>query len=66
MDVPLVSSFVLSRKEGKGAYVHPMVEGDRYRFTVKLGSPPPEAGEGTKLGPWSKFPLSHLRCADQW
>ena len=48
VDVPLASSFVLSSKDGKGAYVHPIVAGERYRFTVRLGSPTPEAEKGTK------------------
>ena len=46
--VPLVSSFILSNKENNQAYVQPVVEGDHYRFTVKLGPPPPEAENGTK------------------
>jgi len=48
VDVPLASSFILSSKERKEAYVHPVVEGDRYHFTLKLGTPPPEAENGTK------------------
>lgn len=35
-EVPLASTFVLSSKEGKDAYVEPVVEGAQYRFTVKL------------------------------
>ena len=31
-----------SSKEGKEAYVQPVIEGERYRFTVKVGKPPPE------------------------
>ncbi len=49
VDIPLASSFVLSSKEGKQAYVHPIVEGDKYRFTVKVGTPPKESLDGTKL-----------------
>ena len=48
VDVPLVSSFIISSKEGKEAYVEPIVNGEHYRFTVKLGSPPAQAEEGTK------------------
>jgi putative DNA methylase len=48
VDVPLVSSFIISSKEGKEAYVEPVVDGEHYRFTVKLGSPPSQAEEGTK------------------
>jgi putative DNA methylase len=49
-DVPLVSSFILSSKAGKESYVQPVVEGDSYRFTVKVGAPPEEAKEGTAAG----------------
>lgn len=38
VNVPLASTFVLSSKEGKEAYVEPVVKGDRYQFTVKLGN----------------------------
>lgn len=55
VDVPLVSSFVLSSKKGKEAYIEPIVEGDSYRFEVKVGTPPPGADNGTKLGRGAKF-----------
>ena len=48
VDVPLVSSFTLSRKEGKQAYVQPVVADGGYHFILKLGTPPPEAETGTK------------------
>jgi putative DNA methylase len=48
VDVPLASTFVLSSKAGKEAYVQPVVEGDQYRFTVRVGTPPEEAKDGTK------------------
>jgi putative DNA methylase len=48
VDVPLASSFVVSSKERKEAYVQPVVEADRYHFILKLGTPPPEAENGTK------------------
>ena len=48
LDVPLASTFILYSKEGKEAYVEPVVEGKRYRFTVKLGTPPAHAEDGTK------------------
>jgi putative DNA methylase len=38
-EVPLVSSFMLSAKLGKEVYIQPVVEGDTYRFTVKVGKP---------------------------
>ena len=48
MDVPLASNFILGCKEGKEAFVQPIVRGDRYRFNVRMGLPPPEAACGTK------------------
>ena len=30
VDVPLVSTFILSNKEGKEAYVQPVIDGDSY------------------------------------
>ncbi|MGK9451870.1 DUF1156 domain-containing protein [Acidithiobacillus caldus] len=55
VDVPLASTFVLSSKPGKEAYVQPVVEGDRYRFTVKVGTPPEEAKAGTTAGKRAAF-----------
>ncbi|MCL4551939.1 MAG: DUF1156 domain-containing protein [Candidatus Marsarchaeota archaeon] len=48
VDVPLISSFILSSKEGKEAYIQTVVENDQYRFTVKVGRPPSDAQNGTK------------------
>ena len=48
VDVPLISSFIVSSKPGKEAYVHPVVHEDHYRFTVKVGAIPVEAQRGTK------------------
>jgi len=39
VDVPLVSTFMLSTKAGKDAYVEPVIENGGYRFTVKVGKP---------------------------
>lgn len=47
-EVPLASTFILSSKTGKEAYVEPVIEGDRYRFTVKAGTPAECVREGTK------------------
>ncbi len=55
VDVPLVSSFVLSSKKGKEAYVEPIVDGNGYRFEVRVGKPPAAADMGTKLGRGAKF-----------
>ncbi len=51
VDVPLVSSFMLSTKRGKEAYVEPVIEGRGYRFSVKVGLPADRvaAKAGTKL-----------------
>ena len=48
IEVPLVSTFILSSKESKEAYVEPVIEGDSYRFTVKVGTPSIDAENGTK------------------
>lgn len=47
VDVPLVRSFVLSSKKGKEAWVEPVIEGDNYRFEVRMGQQPGGAIEGT-------------------
>jgi putative DNA methylase len=49
-DVPLASSFVFSSKVGKESYVEPVIDGDSYRFTVKVGTPPESAQSGTSAG----------------
>lgn len=46
--VPLVSTFILSSKEGREVYVEPVVNGDEYRFIVKTGIAPAGAENGTK------------------
>ncbi len=55
VDVPLVSSFVLSSKKGKEAWVKPVVEGDKWHFEVCVGTPPKGAENGTKLGRGANF-----------
>ena len=54
VDVPLASTFVLSTK-GKEAYVKPVIENGGYRFTVKAGTPPETAKNGTKLARGANF-----------
>jgi len=49
VEVPLASTFILSKKKGKEAYVEPLIEDGGYRFTVKAGTPPEWAQKGTKL-----------------
>ena len=48
VDVPLASTFMLSTKKGREAYVEPVIEGRGYRFTVKTGTP--VDATATKLG----------------
>lgn len=55
VDVPLASTFILSSKAGKDVYVHPVIEGDGYRFEVRTGMPPGSAKEGTKLSRGANF-----------
>jgi len=55
VDVPLSTSFVLSSKDGKEAYVQPVIQGDRYRFAVRVGLPPESASAGTKAGRGASF-----------
>ena len=56
--VPLASTFMLSTKKGKEAYVEPVVEGRGYRFAVKVGAPP--NAEAAKAG--TKLARGSFRC----
>jgi putative DNA methylase len=51
IDVPLASTFMLSTKVGKEAYIEPVIENGGYRFKVKIGKPKDVevAKNGTKL-----------------
>jgi putative DNA methylase len=71
-DVPLASTFVLSSKEGKGAYVVPLIKDDHYQFAVKVGTPPEEAFAGTAAGKrggfyclLSRSPMDYKYIRDQ-
>ena len=57
VDVPLASTFMLSTKKGKEAYVEPVIEDGGYRFTVKTGEPKNAAAakRGTKLSRGANF-----------
>jgi putative DNA methylase len=57
VDVPLASTFMLSTKAGKEAYVEPVIENGGYRFTVKIGKPKDfdAAKSGTKLARGANF-----------
>lgn len=57
VDVPLASTFMLSTKPGKEAYVEPVIENGSYRFTVRVGKPrdAETAKMGTKLSRGANF-----------
>jgi putative DNA methylase len=55
VDIPLLSTFVLSSKLSNEAYVEPAIDGDKYRFIVKTGKPSEEAVNGTKLSRGANF-----------
>src|SRR5690348_15401658 len=57
VDVPLASTFMLSTKPGKEAYVEPVIEKGGYHFTVKVGKPKDAdtAKNGTKLSRGANF-----------
>ena len=60
VEVPLTSTFVLSARKGKEAWVEPVVEGRAYRFEVRVG-PPPDV-EATKGGTQTAGGASPFRC----
>jgi putative DNA methylase len=57
VDVPLASTFMLSTKPGKEAWVEPMIDNGGYGFAVKVGKPQDrEATQaGTKLARGANF-----------
>ena len=55
VEVPLASTFILSKKGGKEAYVEPVIEEGGYHFTVKAGTPPEAASKGTTAGKRKAF-----------
>ncbi len=57
VDVPLASTFMLSTKAGKEAYVEPVVAPDGFRFEVRSGKPKDgsRAKNGTKLSRGANF-----------
>ena len=59
VEVPLASTFMLSTKNGKEAYVEPVIEGRGYRFSVKVG---PAADAQTKRGTKSGSSGSSFLC----
>lgn len=55
VDVPLVSSFVISKKKGHEAYVEPVINGKSYEFKVRMGKVPEGFDKGTKLARGANF-----------
>jgi len=57
VDVPLTSTFMLSTKKGKEAYIEPLINNGAYRFTVKVDKPLDleAAKKGTKLSRGANF-----------
>jgi putative DNA methylase len=49
VDVPLVSSYVISGKKNKEAYIEPIVDGDKYTFKVRQGKLPSDYKKGLKI-----------------
>ncbi len=58
VDVPLASSFLLSSKVGKEVYVEPLINGNQYRFSVRMGRP--SDLEATKNG--TRIVRGSFRC----
>jgi putative DNA methylase len=58
IDVPLVSSFVLSPMAGKEAYVAPIVENGGYRFSVRVGL----SGDAEKARSGTKLARANFSC----
>ena len=57
IEIPLISTFMLSTKKGKEAYVEPVAEAHGYHFTVRVGSPRDSDAvkAGTKLSRGANF-----------
>ena len=57
VDVPLASTFMLSTKRGREAYVEPVIDGRGYRLAVRVGEPPDadSVKAGTKLARKATF-----------
>jgi putative DNA methylase len=57
VEVPLTTSFMLSSKKGKEAYVEPIIKDRTYQFSVKVGKPDnlDKVKIGTKLSRGANF-----------
>lgn len=55
VDVPLITSYILSSRVGKESYVIPDIKGDQYSFHLVKGKPTIESKTGTKIGRGGNF-----------
>lgn len=55
VDVPLISTYMLSSKIGKETYIEPVVDSNSYRFRVKVGNLKGDEKNGTKLARGANF-----------
>jgi putative DNA methylase len=55
VEVPLVSTFVLSTKKGNEAYIEPITNGDLLQFKVRTGRPEKGMASGTTAGKRAAF-----------
>lgn len=54
-EMPLASSFVLSKKKGKEAWIEPIIANNKVHFQVRQGQYPKEIENGTKQGKKASF-----------
>lgn len=55
IDVPLVSTFELSKNAGQETYIDPVIHGNSYSFVVRRGKCPDKLKNGTKRGRGANF-----------
>ncbi|HJK78657.1 MAG TPA: DUF1156 domain-containing protein [Methanocorpusculum sp.] len=60
VDVPLISTYWLSTKKGKEAYLQPVIEGNLYSFVVRNGLP--EDRKQTDMGTKASPRGANFRC----
>jgi putative DNA methylase len=61
--IPLVSSFVLSKSNGKEAYVQPIIEGNKISYKVKYGKNAPKSSK-TARGKFKCICCNDIATAD--
>ena len=56
-DVPLITNYFLCSKKGKETWVVPVINGNKYKFAIKTGTPedPSTIKKGTKQGRGANF-----------